>query len=77
MLERLRVNKGITCTFVAKELKISRDRLRKIEREESQLPAEFIPFFSKLYGVGYIELIDGRGKNERDSKKTNKRFRQA
>lgn len=64
MLEELRVNKGISCTFVAGNLKISRNRLRRIENEEVQLPAEFIPFLSKLYGVSYKKLIEGRNKNE-------------
>lgn len=67
MLERLRVDKGITCTFVAKQLKIDRGTLRRIEKGESLLPAEFIPFLSNLYGVSYKYIIEGRIKNERNN----------
>ncbi|ADL49954.1 helix-turn-helix domain-containing protein [Clostridium cellulovorans] len=60
MLKELRINKGITCTFVAKKLKISRDRLRRIEEGEVMLPAEFVPVLAELYGVTYEELINRR-----------------
>jgi len=75
MLERLRVERGISCTFVASNLKISRNRLRRIENEEVTLPAEFIPFLSNLYGISYKEVIEGRTKNEQNGKKINKGLR--
>jgi transcriptional regulator with XRE-family HTH domain len=67
MLERLRTSKGITCTFVAKQLKIDRSTLRRIEKGETALPAEFIPFLSSLYGVTYKEIIEGRVRDEQNN----------
>jgi len=59
-LEELRTSKGITATFVAKKLKISRDRLRRIENGEVYLPTEFIPILSTLYGVTNNKIIERR-----------------
>jgi transcriptional regulator with XRE-family HTH domain len=44
---------------VASQLNISRDRLRRIEKGESQLPVEFIPTLSRIYGITYSEIIEG------------------
>lgn len=77
MLEELRTSKGITCTFVAKHLKIDRGTLRRIEKGEAALPAEFIPFLSSLYGVTYKEIIEGRVKDERNNIRTSEGLRQA
>ncbi|NFN09376.1 helix-turn-helix transcriptional regulator [Clostridium botulinum] len=60
MLKKLRISKGITSTFVAKKLKISRDRLRRIEKNEAMLPTEFIPILSELYGVTWKKIISWR-----------------
>jgi len=60
MLRKLRTNKGITSTFVAQNLKISRDRLRRIEENKVMLPVEFLPYLSKLYGVTCKQIMDWR-----------------
>jgi transcriptional regulator with XRE-family HTH domain len=62
MLKELRTSKGIPITFVANLLGISRDRVRNIEACKSELPCEFIPALSNLYGVSYQAIIDGRVK---------------
>lgn len=77
MLEQLRTSKGITCTFVANQLNISRDRLRRIEKEEVPLPAEFIPFLSDLYNVSYKKLIEGRIMDERNNIRASEGLRKA
>ena len=59
-MKELRRSKGITATFVAKKLGISRDRLSRIENGDSSLPAEFIPVLSYLYGVTPDEIIERR-----------------
>lgn len=60
MLKNLRISKGITSTFVANTLNISRDRLRRIEENQVMLPVEFIPNLSKLYGVTCKQIMDWR-----------------
>lgn len=60
MLKELRKNKGITSTFVANKLSISRERLKRIEDGKVTLPAEFIPTLAGLYNVSYEKIIDGR-----------------
>lgn len=61
-MKELRKNKGITATFVAKQLGISRDRLNRIENGAVSLPTEFIPILSNLYGVTSDEIIRRRVK---------------
>lgn len=58
MLKELRKNKGITSVFVSKKLGISRDRLRRIEQGVSELPVDFIPQMSNLYGVSKDEIFE-------------------
>lgn len=58
-MERIRKSQGRTCCYVASQLNISRDRLRRIEKGESQLPVEFIPTLSRIYGITYSEIIEG------------------
>lgn len=77
MLERLRTSKGITCTFVAKQLKIDRGTLRRIEKGEAVLPAEFIPFLSSLYGATYKEIIEGRLNDEQNNFRASEGLRKA
>lgn len=60
MLKELRKSKGITITFVANKLDISRDRLRRIEENKAMLPVEFIPYLSELYGVKPTKIMDWR-----------------
>lgn len=60
MLKTLRTRKGITLSFVAEKLNISRDRLRRIETGKSSLPAEFVPILSDLYGVDAKEILERR-----------------
>ena len=59
-MKELREQKGITSTFVAKKLQISRDRLKRIEELEVTLPVEFLPDLCNIYGVSYDELIERR-----------------
>ena len=59
-MKELRTSKGISVSFVAKKLGISRNRLYKIENGETTLPAEFIPVLSYLYGVTPDEIIERR-----------------
>lgn len=60
MLKTLRTRKGITLSFVAEKLNISRDRLRRIENGKSSLPVEFVPVLSNLYGVDTKEILERR-----------------
>jgi len=59
-MKQLRKSKGITATFVANQLGISRDRLARIENGEVTLPTEFIPTLAELYGVSNEEIIKRR-----------------
>lgn len=58
MLKELRKNKGISSVFIAKKLGISRDRLRRIENGISELPLDFVPEMSNMYGVTRDEIIE-------------------
>ncbi|NFO40346.1 helix-turn-helix transcriptional regulator [Clostridium botulinum] len=69
-MKELRERKGITSTFVAKKLHISRDRLKRIEELEVTLPVEFLPDLCEMYGVSYDELIDRRVEAWKKSKKS-------
>lgn len=69
MLKELRTSNGITSSFIAKKLGISRDRLRRIENNKAMLPAEFIPILSNIYGVSYKQMIDRRVEEWRGKKK--------
>lgn len=60
MLGNLRTNKGITSTFVAQKLGISRDRLKRIEENKAMLPAEFVPILADLYGISCKTIIEER-----------------
>lgn len=60
MLKELRKSKGITATFVANKLNISRDRLERIESGQVPLPTEFLPVLSELYNISCSELIERR-----------------
>lgn len=51
MLKDLRLEKGISLSFVANKLGIDRSTLRKIENQKKGLKVEWIPILSKLYGV--------------------------
>ena len=62
MLKELRTSKGITQTFVASKLNISRDRMGRIENGEVTLPAEFVPVLAELYNVKFNDIIDWRVK---------------
>ncbi|MDU5111668.1 MAG: helix-turn-helix transcriptional regulator [Clostridium sp.] len=59
-MEELRTSKGITAIFVAKKLRISRDRLKRIENGDVSLPVEFVPILANLYGVTFDEIIERR-----------------
>ncbi|MEG0133815.1 MAG: helix-turn-helix transcriptional regulator [Clostridium sp.] len=59
-MKELRKNKGITASFVAEKLSISRDRLARIESGQVMLPTEFVPLLAKLYGVTNDEIIERR-----------------
>jgi len=69
MLKELRIGKGITQTFVAGKLDISRDRMGRIENGEVTLPTEFIPVLAELYGVNFNDIIDWRVKEWKKQKK--------
>ncbi|MDU4882963.1 helix-turn-helix transcriptional regulator [uncultured Clostridium sp.] len=58
MLRELRKNRGISSVFIAKNLGISRDRLRRIENGISELPVDFLPKMSTMYGVTSDEVIE-------------------
>ena len=49
MLKNLRLEKGISLSFVANKLGIDRATLRKIVNRKGSLKAEWIPILSKLY----------------------------
>lgn len=68
-LRELRINKGITQTSVADKLKISRDRMGRIEKGDATLPTEFIPVLADLYNVNYNDIIDWRTKEWEKQKK--------
>lgn len=61
-MKELRKSKGITCTFMANKLKISRDRFKRIEECKSVLPVEFVPVICEIYGITHEELIARRMK---------------
>lgn len=68
-MKELRKSKGITATFMANKLKISRDRFKRIEDCKSMLPVEFIPTLSEIYGIKYDELVERRVKEWKKLKK--------
>ena len=70
MLKELREGKGITKTFVANKLNISRDRMGRIESGEVTLPAEFVPVLAKLYNTNYNDIIEWRVKEWEKQKKS-------
>lgn len=57
-LKEIREKKGIKKNFIAKKLKISRDRLDRIEDGKADLPARLIPVLSEIYGVSEIVIIN-------------------
>ena len=69
ILKELRTNKGITQTFVASKLKISRNRMGRIENGEATLPVEFVPILAELYNVKFNDIIDWRVKEWKKQKK--------
>lgn len=58
MLRKIRKNRRIPATEVASKLKISRDRLSRIENGKSPLPVEFLPTLSRIYSIPKEELLN-------------------
>lgn len=68
-LKQLRKSKYISLTGVAKELKLNRERLYRIEEGTSYLPAIFIPVLANLYGVSNDEIIQAHMEDINETRK--------
>ena len=80
MLKKLRLEKGISLSFVANKLGIDRATLRKIENQKGSLRVEWVPILSNLYGVSrnflFNEYLKERRKltNDEEGNEINKKI---
>ena len=74
MLKELRISKGISASFVAKKLGISRDTVRNMETGRTSPKLDWIPTLSFLYGISIEELINGylKEKKEKEERENDK-----
>lgn len=59
MLMALRESKGISISFVAETLGISRDTVKRLENGITEMRVDWLPKLSYLYGVTKEELMEG------------------
>lgn len=57
MLKKLRLNKGISLSFVASKLGVDRATLRNVENGKGSLRVEWLPVLSGLYGVSSTFIV--------------------
>lgn len=81
MLKELRLNKGISLSFVASKLRVDRATLRNVENGRGSLRADWIPILSSLYGVSNNFILKEYLKdkenlvNDKNRNKANKKIR--
>ncbi|MDU7069188.1 MAG: helix-turn-helix transcriptional regulator [Clostridium perfringens] len=80
MLKKLRIEKGISLSFVASKLGVDRATIRSVENKKGSLRVEWVPILSKLYGVSnsfiikeYLKERDGLT-NDQGRNKVNKKI---